>query len=152
MATANGRATLTIYSIAVLAAGFSHYSDPDNWIGEHAPIHSRPERLCSLSGGRGASSLNWRRNPAPKEMRSNRSEFKNRVEDFLRDAFGAFTKGEVGKVNERPREKHFLAWHWEETIEISLDLHLYDLFEEATGDFDPRQRVLGDPSQSFCPS
>ena len=43
------------------------------------------------------------------------------------------------KVNEPPKEKDFLAWHWEETVEISLDLHLYRLFQKTTGDFDRRQ-------------
>jgi hypothetical protein len=87
----------------------------------------------------GCEQFELEREPGSEDMRRNRSEFKNRVEDFVREAFGAFTSGEVGKVNELPQEKNFLAWHWEETIEISLDLHLYDLFRKTTGDFDRRQ-------------
>lgn len=59
------------------------------------------------------------------DTRRSRSEFKNRIEDILRQAFAAFTKGEVAKSNGLPKEKDHLAWHWEETIEMSLDLMVY---------------------------
>jgi len=70
--------------------------------------------------------------PGTQETRRSRSEFKNRIEDFVREAFAAFTKGEVAKANGIPKEKEFLAWHWEEAIEMALDLHIYHLFEDAT--------------------
>ncbi len=77
--------------------------------------------------------------PGTEDMRRNRSGFKNNIENLLREAFGAFTEGEIANVNDHPKGKDFLAWHWEETVEISLDLHLYSLFQKTTGDFDRRQ-------------
>ena len=89
--------------------------------------------------GQGCEQFEKEREPGTADMRRNRSEFKNRVEDTLREAFAAFAKSEVAKVNNLSKEKDFLAWHWEETIEINLDLMLYRLFEKTTGDFDRRQ-------------
>ncbi|MGO9268889.1 MAG: hypothetical protein ACLQOO_01275 [Terriglobia bacterium] len=73
------------------------------------------------------------------DMHRNRSEFKDRVEDMLREPFGAFTNGEITKVNGLPEKKTYLAWHWEQTIEMKLDLMLYLLLKKTTGDFDRRK-------------
>jgi hypothetical protein len=89
--------------------------------------------------GQGCEQFEEEREPGTANMRRNRSEFKNRVEDTLREAFTAFARGEVAKVNGLSKEKDFLAWHWEETLEMSLDLMLYRLFEKTTGDFDRRR-------------
>jgi len=89
--------------------------------------------------GQGCERFEIEQEPGTQDMRRNRSEFKNRIEDTLREAFAAYTKGEVAKVNGLPKEKDYLAWHWEETVEMDPDLMLYRLFEKTTDDFDRRQ-------------
>ena len=60
-----------------------------------------------------------------KQLRERYGEALEEHQRILRQAFAAFTKGEVAKSNGLPKEKDHLAWHWEETIEMSLDLMVY---------------------------
>jgi len=76
--------------------------------------------------------------PGTEDMRRNRSEFKNRVEDILRDALAAFARAEVAKLNPHPDDEYHV-FRWEDQLDTILFSQLPCLFRHTTGDFDRRQ-------------
>jgi hypothetical protein len=125
---ANATASVTVPPVA----GSSRSSVRGGWIGESVPTRQSPRAGLLTFWEQGCEQFEEEQEPGTEDMRRNRSEFKDRVEDILRQALGAFTEAEVAKLNELPEKKHFLPWHWEETIEMLLDLQLYWLCKKTT--------------------
>ena len=138
MASESGTASRKTGSTAIRAGGNQPLLRPGqlDW-GTCANAQSPRAGLLTF-WEQGCEQFEIEQEPGTQETRRSRSEFKNRVEDFVREAFAAFTKGEVAKVNGISKEKEYLAWHWEEAIEMALDLHLHRLFGKTTEDFDRR--------------
>jgi len=74
--------------------------------------------------------------PGTEDMRRSRSEFKDRVEDFLREALHEFVDAEVAKANRPfPDDKLFIFRH-EDRLDTILYSQIRCLFRRTTGDFD----------------
>jgi hypothetical protein len=72
------------------------------------------------------------------DMRRNRSDFKDAVENILCDALGAFTRAEIAKINPYPGDE-FHVFRWEDKLDTLLFSQLPCLLRNTTGDFDRRQ-------------
>jgi hypothetical protein len=76
---------------------------------------------------------------ASEETRRTRSEFKNRVEDMLRDTLGEFTKSEVAKLNKPFTDDEFHVFRHEDNLDTLLFSQIPCLFRHTPADFDRLQ-------------
>jgi hypothetical protein len=76
--------------------------------------------------------------PTSDESRRNRVDFKDSIENLVREALGAFTRSEVAKVNDPDGRLQNWIDHWECKVSEILELQLFLLFIDADygGDFD----------------
>jgi len=77
--------------------------------------------------------------PGSEDMRRNRSEFKDRIEDLLREALHEFVDAEVAKANKPfPDDKLYIFRH-EDKLDTILFSQIHCLFRRTTDDFDRLQ-------------
>jgi hypothetical protein len=86
----------------------------------------------------GCEQFEQEKEPGSEDMRRNRSDFKDAVENILCDALGAFTRAEIAKLNPYQGDE-FHVFRWEDKLDTILFSQLPRLFRNTTGEFDRRQ-------------
>jgi hypothetical protein len=84
----------------------------------------------------GCEQFEKEKEPGTAETRRTRSEFKDKMENILRDALAEFTKAELAKVNRGFPDDEFHIFRHEDMVETILSSQIPHLLRQTSADFD----------------